>query len=142
MLLFITNKPQLPRGKLDGWLFTNPSEINLKANHDKSGWYAAGQTACYYLDKKFSALFFFFASCFWCIYHLSFHKMCNWFMEFRKGTNNHDKKIIFLQACTYLNSAGKVQVILCDAHNWWATRNLHFTNINCKQPLLDITDLS
>ena len=48
MLLFVTNKPQLPRGQLDGWLFTNPSEINLKANHDKSGWYAAGQTACYY----------------------------------------------------------------------------------------------
>ena len=38
-------------------------------------------------------------------------------MKFRKGTNNHDKKIIFLKACTYLNSAGKVQVILCDAHN-------------------------
>ena len=64
MLLFITNKPQLPKGKLDGWLFTNPSEINLRANHDKSGWYVAGQTACYCLDQKFSALFFLFASCF------------------------------------------------------------------------------
>lgn len=139
MLLFITNKPQLPRGKLDGWLFTNPSEINLKANHDKSGWYAAGQTA--WIRNSVLSLFL-FASCFWYIYHLSFHKMCNWFMKFRKGTNNQDKKIIFLQTCTYLNSAGKVHVILCDAHNWWATRNLHFTNINCKQPLLDITDLS
>lgn len=85
---------------------------------------------------------FLFASCFWYINHLSFHKMCNWFMKFEKGTNNQDKKIIFLQTCTYLNSAGKVHVILCDAHNWWATRNLHFTNINCKQPVLDITDLS
>ena len=139
MLLFITNKPQLPRGKLDGWLFTNPSEINLKANHDKSGWYAAGQTA--WIRNSVLSLFL-FASCFWYIYHLSFHKMCNWFMKFRKGTNNQDKRIIFLQTCTYLNSAGKVHVILCDAHNWWATRNLHFTNINCKQPLLDITDLS
>ena len=139
MLLFITNKPQLPRGKLDGWLFTNPSEINLKANHDKSGWYAAGQTA--WIRNSVLSLFL-FASCFWYIYHLSFHKMCNWFMKFRKGTNNQDKKIIFLQTCTYLNSAGKVHVILCDAHNWWATRNLHFTNINCKQPLLDITNLS
>ena len=142
MLLLVTNKPQLPRGQLDGWLFTNPSEINLKANHDKSGWYAAGQTACCCLDQKFSALFFLFPSCFWCIYHLSFHKMCNGFKKFRKGTKNRDKKIIFLQACTYLNSAGKVKVILCDAHNWWATKSLHFTNINCKQPLLDITNLS
>ena len=143
MLLFVTNKPQLPRGQLDGWLFTNPSEINLKANHDKSGWYAAGQTACYtaWIRNPVLSLFL-FASCFWYIYHLSFHKMCNWFMKFRKGTNNQDKKIIFLQACTYLNSAGKVQVILCDTHNWWATKNLHFTNINCKQPLLDITNLS
>ena len=139
MLLFVTNKPQLPRGQLDGWLFTNPSEINLKANHDKSGWYAAGHTA--WIRNSVLSLFL-FASCFWYIYHLSFHKMCNWFMKFRKGTNNQDKKIIFLQTCTYLNSAGKVHVILCDAHNWWATRNLHFTNINCKQPLLDITDLS
>ena len=69
MLLFITNKPQLPRGKLDGWLSTNPSEINLKANHDKSGWYAAGQTACYCLDQKFSALSFFV--CFMFLIYLS-----------------------------------------------------------------------
>ena len=61
MLLFITNKPQLPRGKLDGWLFTNPSEINLKANHDKSGWYAAGQTA--WIRNSVLSLFL-FASCF------------------------------------------------------------------------------
>ena len=38
-------------------------------------------------------------------------------MKFRKGTNNYNKKIIFLQAYTYLNSAGKVHVILRDAHN-------------------------
>ena len=65
MLLFVTNKPQLPRGQLDGWLFTNPSEINLEANHDKSGWYAAGQTACYtaWIRNPVLSLFL-FASCF------------------------------------------------------------------------------
>ena len=67
MLLFITNKPQLPRGKLDGWLFTNPSEINLKANHDKSGWYAAGQTACYCLLLLGSEIQ---CSLFFCLLHV------------------------------------------------------------------------
>lgn len=37
-------------------------------------------------------------------------------MKFRKGTNNYNKKIIFLQAYTYLNSAGKVHVIYDVTH--------------------------
>ena len=57
---------QTPTAKRQaGWVAVHkPCEINLRANHDKSGWYVAGQTACYCLDQKFSALFFLFASCF------------------------------------------------------------------------------